>query len=204
MLLDAAIERSLGDLRILQSVDAGEEYFAAGVPWFVALFGRDSLITAIQALAFDPDIAADTLRLLASRQGTKVDPWRDEEPGKILHELRVGEYARTGRIPHTPYYGSVDATPLFLVAPAGTLNGWETCLCSATCDRTSRPRSIGSTARRRPMPAISPSIAPSGSGLANQGWKDSGDAIVNRDGSLARLPDRARRGPGLRLRGGRS
>ena len=188
VLLDAAIERSLGDLRILQSVDAGEEYFAAGVPWFVALFGRDSLITAIQALAFDPDIAADTLRLLASRQGTKVDPWRDEEPGKILHELRVGEYARTGRIPHTPYYGSVDATPLFLVA-LGRHAQW---VGDLSLFRDLRPHVqaaldwIDSKTTAHAGHLAYDSL--SGSGLANQGWKDSGDAIVNRDGSLARPP----------------
>ena len=188
VLLDSAVERSLGDLRILQSVDAGEEYFAAGVPWFVALFGRDSLITAIQALAFDPDIAADTLRLLASRQGTKVDPWRDEEPGKILHELRVGEYARTGRIPHTPYYGSVDATPLFLVA-LGRHAQW---VGDLSLFRDLRPHVqaaldwIDSNATAHAGHLAYDSL--SGSGLANQGWKDSGDAIVNRDGSLARPP----------------
>jgi glycogen debranching enzyme len=188
VLLDAVIERSLGDLRILQSVDAGDAYFAAGVPWFVALFGRDSLITAIQVLAFDPDIAADTLRLLASRQGTKVDPWRDEEPGKILHELRVGEYARTGRIPHTPYYGSVDATPLFLVA-LGRHARW---VGDLSLFRDLRPQVDAALdwidANAAAHAGNLAYDSESGQGLANQGWKDSGDAIVNRDGSLARPP----------------
>ena len=188
VLVDAVIERSLGDLRILQSVDAGETYFAAGVPWFVALFGRDSLITAIQVLAFDPDIAADTLRLLASRQGTRKDPWRDEEPGKILHELRVGEYARTGRIPHTPYYGSVDATPLFLVA-LGRHAQW---VGNLSLFRQLRPQvnaALDWIATNTLAHAGNLAYdSESGAGLANQGWKDSGDAIVNRDGSLARPP----------------
>jgi glycogen debranching enzyme len=188
VLLDAVIERSLGDLRILQSVDTGERYFAAGVPWFVALFGRDSLITAIQVLAFDPDIAADTLRLLASRQGTKVDPWRDEEPGKILHELRVGEYARTGRIPHTPYYGSVDATPLFLVA-LGRHAQWVGDLSLFRDLRPQVDAAIEWIATNETAHAGYVAYdSQTGLGLANQGWKDSGDAIVNRDGSLARPP----------------
>ena len=85
------------------------------MPWFATLFGRDSVITALQTLAFDPGIAEQTLRVLAAYQGQKVDDWRDEQPGKILHELRVGELAHLGEIPHTPYYGTVDATPLFLI-----------------------------------------------------------------------------------------
>ncbi len=113
--LNAIVDRSLRDLRMLRSKVGDHEYFAAGVPWFATLFGRDSLITALQTLAFDPRIAEQTLRVLASYQGREVNEWRDEEPGKILHELRTGEMARTGEVPHTPYYGSVDATPLFLL-----------------------------------------------------------------------------------------
>ena len=90
------MDRSLRDLDVLRSQLTGVHYFAAGVPWFVALFGRDSIITALQTLAYDPGIAAQTLRLLARYQGKKIDPWREEEPGKILHELRVGEMARLG------------------------------------------------------------------------------------------------------------
>ena len=85
------------------------------MPWFVALFGRDSLITAWQMLAYHPRIAEQTLRLLAKYQGTKEDRWRDEQPGKILHELRVGEMANLDAVPHTPFYGTIDATPLFLM-----------------------------------------------------------------------------------------
>ena len=88
---------------------------AAGVPWYVALFGRDSIITALETLAFAPEVGRATLELLAALPGTRDNPERDEEPGKILHELRVGERARLGEVPFTPYYGSVDATPLFLI-----------------------------------------------------------------------------------------
>jgi glycogen debranching enzyme len=88
---------------------------AAGLPWFMALFGRDSIITAFQALPFAPDLARSTLLSLARHQASEDDPERDAEPGKILHELRRGKLAALGRIPHTPYFGSHDATPLFLI-----------------------------------------------------------------------------------------
>src|SRR5207237_5872834 len=115
LLPNRLVERSAVDLEVLRSSLGHETYFAAGLPWFGTLFGRDSLITALETLAFNPLIAEQTLRLLARRQGTRVDHWRDEQPGKILHELRVGELAHLGQIPHTPYYGSIDATPLFLI-----------------------------------------------------------------------------------------
>src|ERR687884_796024 len=88
----------------------------AGIPWFAVPFGRDSLITAMQTLPLRPDVAAGTLRFLAQHQGTQRNDYRDEEPGKILHEVRLGELAKLGRVPHAAYYGSVDATPLFLIA----------------------------------------------------------------------------------------
>ena len=106
--LDSVLARSMADLRTLIGKLDGQRYYAAGIPWFSALFGRDSLISAYQTLAFDPTIAAETLRLLAGRQGSRVDRWRDEEPGRILHELRVGELARLDEIPQTPSYGSID------------------------------------------------------------------------------------------------
>jgi len=95
---------------------------AAGIPWFVAPFGRDSLIVGLQTLHLLPQRAANTLRVLASLQGEKVDPWREEEPGKILHEIRYGEVARCNEAPHTPYYGSIDATPLFVWLFAETIS----------------------------------------------------------------------------------
>ncbi|MGI0018463.1 MAG: amylo-alpha-1,6-glucosidase, partial [Nitrosotalea sp.] len=120
--------------------------------------------------------------------GTVVDPWRDEEPGKILHELRVGEYARTGRIPHTPYYGSIDATPLFLVA-LGRHAQW---VGNLSLFRELRPHVDAALAWIAANAAAHDGYlayeSRSGEGLANQGWKDSGDAIVNRDGRLGRPP----------------
>lgn len=114
-LFNGVLQRCFDDLRMLLTRQGGETFLAAGVPWFVALFGRDSLITALEALAYDPRIAANTLQLLAKHQGHRYDPRTLEEPGRILHELRVGEMAHLHEVPYTPYYGTVDATPLFVV-----------------------------------------------------------------------------------------
>ena len=103
------------DLHMLRMRQQDQVFFAAGVPWYVALFGRDSLVTALEVLTFEPEIAANTLRVLASHQAMRIDDERDAQPGKILHELRVDEMANLNEVPQTPYYGSVDSTPLFLV-----------------------------------------------------------------------------------------
>jgi glycogen debranching enzyme len=94
-LLNRVMTRAVADMRVLLSELRGKKFFAAGVPWYVTLFGRDSLIASLQFLAYAPQVAEHTLRLLASFQGTREDAWRDEEPGKIMHELRVGELAHT-------------------------------------------------------------------------------------------------------------
>jgi glycogen debranching enzyme len=114
-LFNQLLERSLLDLRLLIEETPEGLVPSAGTPWFACIFGRDSLITSLQTLMLNPQIAVATLRFLARHQGTKVDPWRDEEPGKIPHEMRKGEVAKLGEIPHSTYYGSVDATPLFLI-----------------------------------------------------------------------------------------
>src|SRR6185437_14847584 len=88
---------------------------AAGLPWFVALFGRDSLIVSLQTALVHPGFARGTLEVLGSLQASGRDDYRDAEPGKIMHELRLGELAKLGLVPHTPYYGSADATPLYLI-----------------------------------------------------------------------------------------
>ncbi len=187
--LNHVLDRSLRDLRMLRIRLEKEDYFAAGVPWFVALFGRDSLITALQTLGFHQALAADTLRLLAKFQGREINEWRDEQPGKILHELRIGELAHLGMIPHNPYYGSVDATPLFLIllarhaSWAGDLTLFHELRehierALIWIDRYSDSDGDG-FADYRSMAA---------SGLVNQGWKDSDNAIANRDGSLAEPP----------------
>ena len=188
-LLEELIDRSLRDLRVLRMKLHDQFFFAAGVPWFATLFGRDSLITAWQILAYDPSISAHTLRLLASYQGSRVDEWREEQPGKILHELRVGEAAHIGLIPHTPYYGSIDATPLFLML-IGRHAAWTGSL--ALFHELHEPieralewmsRYGGISAGRYLTYASGPDTV-----MENQGWKDSGDAIVKKDGTLAAFP----------------
>ena len=190
-LLDLAIRRSIADLRLLRNDGPmrGEHYVAAGVPWFTTLFGRDSIITSLQVLPFMPDVARETLRVLADWQATEDDPERDMEPGKILHELRVGELARTGELPHRPYYGSIDATPLWLILLDETYRWtgdldlvrdlWPNALAALEwIDRWGDRDGDGFVEYQRRTPA----------GLLNQGWKDSGDAIRHRDGELASTP----------------
>jgi len=109
------IRRSQMDLRVLvEEFDTGLLPMA-GLPWYSVPFGRDALVSSIQTLMINPEIARGTLRYLAEHQGRQQDPQREEEPGKVLHEIRFGELANLKQIPHTPYYGSVDSTPLFLV-----------------------------------------------------------------------------------------
>jgi glycogen debranching enzyme len=188
-LFDRTLQQSFDDLRMLVTREHGDVYFAAGVPWFVALFGRDSLITSLQTLAFDPSIAANTLDLLAKYQGSRKDDYRDEQPGKIMHELRLGEMPNLGEVPQTPYYGSVDATPLFVTLMAeyvrwtGDLALW----------RRLRPNveqalawidSYGDS----DGDGLTDYQTSSSKGGRNQGWKDSANGIVNSDGSLAEPP----------------
>ncbi|WP_167484221.1 amylo-alpha-1,6-glucosidase [Mesorhizobium tamadayense] len=189
LLLNGIMDRSLRDLAMLRSDWANREYFAAGVPWFVALFGRDSLIVALEMLAFQPEIAAQTLRLLAGYQGRHVDRWREEQPGKIPHEFRVGELARAGDVPHARFYGTVDATPLFLLL-LGRHAAWTGDLGLFRELREPVERALGWIARAgdRHGEGYLKYRSTSESGLINQGWKDSADAIVRADGSLAKPP----------------
>ncbi len=178
------IERAEQDVYLLRQSFGKGKVLSAGVPWFSTLFGRDSIIAASQILMLDPTIARETLTILADYQGKNEDEWRDEQPGKILHELRMGEMARCQEIPHTPYYGTVDATPLWLMLYA-EYYAW-------THDTDTLERLWNSA--QRAMEWIDRSCSKTGylsyerhskRGLANQGWKDSGDCIVNRKGQLA-------------------
>lgn len=190
-LFDLVIGRSVADLRLLMNdgPGPGERYVAAGVPWFSTLFGRDALITAFEALPFHPQLAVETLTVLARLQSTVDDPGRDAEPGKILHELRTGEMARAGELPHTPYYGSVDATPLWLVLLGATFDWtgdrdllerlWPNALAALDwIDRFGDRDGDGFVEYERRT----------GRGLLNQGWKDSSDAIRDRTGREASPP----------------
>ena len=142
-LIERVMRRSLLDLRLLASELDGHRYYAAGVPWYATLFGRDSIIAALQTVAFDADIAADTLRLLAAHLGLRMDDEHDEEPGKVLHELRQDELAAAGLTPFARYYGTVDATTLFLCLLGSTRTGPGRSSRSTSCVRTSSVPSAG-------------------------------------------------------------
>jgi glycogen debranching enzyme len=188
-LFNRVMRRSFVDLAMLETRHGDDRFYAAGVPWYVALFGRDSIVTALETLAFAPEVGRATLDLLAHYQGRADNPERDEEPGKILHELRVGERARLGEVPFTPYYGSVDATPLFLIL-LGEYVQWTGDL---DCFTTLRPHVDAALdwLERQADPdgsGLFQYASRASDGLANQGWKDSYNAIVDADGSLAKPP----------------
>jgi glycogen debranching enzyme len=187
--LDRVLHRSLLDLRALRTSLHDCAFFAAGVPWFVTLFGRDSAIAGLQTLAYEPSIAEQTLRLLAEYQGREVNDWKDEQPGKILHELRVGELATRGSIPYTPYYGSVDATPLWLILLVEHAR-WTGSLALFRDLRENVERALKWIDDYGDLDGdgFVEYASDTEHGLVNQGWKDSGDAIVNADGSLAHPP----------------
>src|SRR5262249_25637964 len=116
--LERTYGRSLIDLAALRfypPILPGMALPAAGMPWFMTVFGRDSVLTGYQVLPFTPELAETTLRALAAQQGKGIDPFRDEEPGKIFYEIRFGELTAFEERPHSPYYGSADSTPLFLI-----------------------------------------------------------------------------------------
>ncbi len=162
---------------------------AAGLPWFMAPFGRDSLIVSLQTILVDPDLALGTLEVLAHWQATERDAWRDAEPGKIMHELRYGELAHFRLIPHTPYYGTADATPLFVIVLHAA---WR-----ATGDRALLERYLPNLEAAliwidrdgdRDGDGFQEYETRSAVGYENMAWKDSGDAMQNTDGTPVRGP----------------
>src|SRR5439155_681215 len=184
-----AIEQAVADLKALNICWEGRRVISAGVPWYASPFGRDALITGFQALPVNPEVARDALFFLAAHQGKRVDDFREEEPGKILHEIRRGELARGGEVPHTPYYGSVDATPLFVILYAEYLQ-W-------TDDRATAEQLL--PAAEAALRWISEYGDKDGDGfveyqrkgprgLENQGWKDSRDGVPHPDGTPAKPP----------------
>ncbi|HEX7089747.1 MAG TPA: glycogen debranching N-terminal domain-containing protein [Longimicrobiales bacterium] len=186
---NAALDQAIVDLRALMVDVGGERVIAAGIPWFTTPFGRDSIITSLEVLPVSPAIARACLRFLASLQGTRVDEFTEEEPGKIPHELRRGEMAACREVPHVPYYGSADATPLFAFLLAETVR-WTADLDFARELLPAAERALAWIDNYGDLDGdgFVEYIRRSPRGLLNQGWKDSHDGVVFPDGTLPRQP----------------
>jgi len=191
--LEQIYRRCLTDLAALRFSTLtmpGRSLPAAGLPWFMTIFGRDSIFTSLQALPFTSELAAATLRALAERQGTRIDDFRDEDPGRILHEMRYGELTAFEERPHSPYYGSADATPLFVIlldeyerwtGDTRLVRDLEHAARAALCwiDSYADLQGNGYIAYQRRNATT---------GLENQCWKDSWDSISYRNGDLPGFP----------------
>ena len=187
--INRVLRRGQADLRMLMMDTPHGRTFAAAVPWFVAPFGRDAIIASLETLMLDQRPAIDCLRLLTRLQGGTDNVFREEEPGKIMHELRRGELAAVKAIPHTPYYGAVDTTALYLLLVCevamwtGDLEAFEQLrepieAALRWIDEYGDLDGDGFVEYRRRSRA----------GLVNQGWRDAHDAVVHADGSVARGP----------------
>src|SRR5713226_8265013 len=188
-LFDSLLRRSAADLTSIVCRRPSGTFMMAGIPWFGTLFGRDSALTAMSMLPFNPSIASSTLRVLASLQGSEIDEERDEQPGKIVHEIRAGEMAATREIPFGRYYGSVDSTPLFLWLYGRTIEvTGDLALADQLWPHARRAIEWIEHYGDRDGDGYVEYLRETPRGLANQGWKDSYDAIFHRDGQLARPP----------------
>lgn len=187
-LFDSLYDRGVQDLRMLMTDVGYGDVPVAGLPWFAVPFGRDSLITSLFMLPLNPHKVKGTLRTLANYQGTKVDKWRDEQPGKIMHEIRFGELVTTGQSPFSPYFGTIDATPLFIVLINEYYN-WtgDLELVKELLPNIKRAlewidvygdEETGFMAYHQEAEK----------GFPNQGWKDSSNSLVHENGEYAKSP----------------
>lgn len=179
----------LGSLRIRDPQHPDTSVVAAGAPWFMALFGRDALLSAWMLLPVDPSLAVGTLRTLARHQGHRVDPLTEEEPGRILHEIRLGPEARLALAGRTVYYGSADATPLF-VGLLGEAARWgvPTPVLQPLLEHADAALTWIDEYGDRDGDGFIEYARATDSGLVHQGWKDSADAVTFADGELAEPP----------------
>ncbi len=188
-LFDDVLRTGVEDFHALRIPFGSEHVIAAGIPWFATIFGRDSIIAAYQTLSLNPELAKDTLRVLARYQATEADDWHDAQPGKILHEAREGEMTRCGEVPFGSYYGSVDSTPLWLVLLSETYN-WtnDEALVRELLPNAYRALDWIDKYGDLDGDGFVEFLRRSQRGLANQGWKDSWDANIHRDGRIAEPP----------------
>ncbi|GAA5184229.1 glycogen debranching N-terminal domain-containing protein [Rugosimonospora acidiphila] len=191
--LKRTYRRSLIDLAALRfspTIANSRSLPSAGLPWFMTMFGRDSILTSLQTLAFTPELAGTTLTVLGEWQGSRLDDFRDEEPGKIPHELRYGEMTAFEERPHSPYFGTADATPLFVIL----MDEYERWTGDAKLVKRMEYEAraalnwIDEYGDLMGNGYISYQRRNEESGLENQCWKDSWDAISYRDGSLPNFP----------------
>ncbi len=185
-LLNQVLDRGIRDLYLLKQPTPGGEGLAAGIPWYCAVFGRDSIITALQMLPFMPDLAREVIEVLAYYQGRTCNAETEEEPGNILHELRLGELARSNQVPFTPYYGTVDATPLWLTLVCEYVD-WTGDLDLVRRLWPNVVSALDFLARATNGGYLTYGSA-NARGLSNRGWKDSWDSIMYSDGKLAEPP----------------
>jgi glycogen debranching enzyme len=191
--LQVTYSRSLVDLAALRFYPltlAGQALPAAGLPWFMTIFGRDSMMVSYQALPFASEFAKASLTALAQRQGTRIDEFRDEEPGKIMHEARFGEMTAFEERPHSPYYGAADVTPFFLILldEFERWTGNAALIQQLELEARAALRWIDTYGDRNGDGYVEYSRRNKETGLENQCWKDSWNSILFADGTLSRLP----------------
>jgi glycogen debranching enzyme len=183
------LSRGIHDLVMLSTMTPEGLYPYGGIPWYVCPFGRDALITSMEFVPWFPEITRGTLAFLAAHQGTKFDDFTEEEPGRMLHEFRQGEMANCHEIPFIPYYGTIDATPLFLIALEHYIR-WtdDTEMLQRLWPNAEAAAAWMLDYGDRDHDGFLEYARVSDKGLVNQGWKDSWDSVSHSDGRLAEAP----------------